>query len=214
MIKAIIFDFDGVVVESVDIKTTAFAELFRNEGETVVKKVVEYHLVNAGVSRYDKFRYIYREILKRDLSDDEFQRLCKKFASLVIEAVVRAPYVKGCEEFLEEYSSSYKCYVASATPQGEMEDIVRRRGIAKYFAAIYGSPTKKTDAVKEIINLYRLSPDEVLYVGDAMSDYEAATENKIYFIARISDNESIFGGIECVKIRDLSTLKNEIKKIT
>ncbi len=35
MIKAIIFDFDGVIVESVDIKTKAFARLFEHGGGMV-----------------------------------------------------------------------------------------------------------------------------------------------------------------------------------
>ena len=48
--------------------------------------------------------------------------------------------------------------------------------------------------------------DEVIFVGDAMSDYQAASENSIRFIARIHDNESIFRGIECIKIMDLTDL--------
>ena len=58
-LKAIFFDFDGVLVESVDIKTRAFSKLFEREGEDVVKKVIDYHIDNGGVSRYEKFRYIY-----------------------------------------------------------------------------------------------------------------------------------------------------------
>ena len=48
--------------------------------------------------------------------------------------------------------------------------------------------------------------DEVIFVGDAMSDYQAACENSIRFIARIHDNEAIFKGIECIKIMDLTEL--------
>ena len=55
MIKAIIFDFDGVLVESLDIKTRAFAKLFGPEGPDMAKRVVDYHLQNGGVSRYEKF---------------------------------------------------------------------------------------------------------------------------------------------------------------
>ena len=75
MIKAIIFDFDGVIVESVDIKTKAFARLFEHEGKVVVEKVVDYHLRNGGVSRFDKFRYFFNEILRRPLSDQQFEEM-------------------------------------------------------------------------------------------------------------------------------------------
>ncbi len=214
MIKAVIFDFDGVIVESVDIKTAAFAELFKNEGKEAVNKIVGYHLANTGVSRYEKFKYIYKEILKRDLSENEFKGLCDRFASLVVKSVVRAPYVRGSVEFLEAYSSIYKCFVVSATPQPEIEDIIRLRGIEKYFTAVYGAPRKKTKAVGEIIGDYHLLPKELLYVGDALSDYKAAAGNGAHFIARINDNESLFKGIKCIKVRDLSTLKNEIGNIS
>ncbi len=213
MIKAIIFDFDGVIAESVDIKTEAFMELFKKEGKAAVKKIVNHHLVNAGVSRYEKFRFIYREILNRDLTDNEFKKLCDRFASLVVEAVVRAPCVKGAKEFLDAYAGSYKCFVASATPQPEIEEIIEKRGMERYFAGIFGAPKMKTDAVKEIVRSNGLSPEEVAYVGDAMSDYEAAENNRCHFIARINNNEPIFSAIDCIKVKDLNGLKEELDKL-
>ncbi len=206
------FDSDGVLIESVDIKTKAFAKLFEKEGEGVRKAVVEYHLKHTGVSRFEKFKYIYMTILKRELTKEIFDGLCRSFSELVVFEVIAAPYVKGAKEFLDASSSLYKCFVASATPQNEIENIIRKRGMKKYFAAVYGAPTRKTDAVKEIIDIYRLSPDEVLYVGDALSDYEAAVANRIHFIARINGNEGIFSGIDCLKIHDLSALSSELAK--
>jgi len=47
--QAIIFDFDGVLVESGDLKTRAFADLYQSYGETVVSKVVRYHSLNGGL---------------------------------------------------------------------------------------------------------------------------------------------------------------------
>ena len=133
MIKAIIFDFDGVIVESVDIKTKAFARLFEHEGGVVVEKVVDYHLKNGGVSRFDKFRYYYKEILKRPLSDQQFEELCSGFSELVMEEVVKAPYVKGSKEILDNYSRIYQCFVATGTPQEEIDEIIIQRGMVPFF---------------------------------------------------------------------------------
>ena len=69
-----------------------------------------------------------------------------------------------------------------------------------------GAPKKKSVIVREILDVHCLKPDEVIFVGDAMSDYQAASENSIRFIARIHDNEAIFKGIECIKIMDLTDL--------
>ena len=58
MINSIIFDFDGVILESVSVKTAAFRQLFSFAPEHV-DEIVQYHLDNGGMSRFDKFRYIY-----------------------------------------------------------------------------------------------------------------------------------------------------------
>ncbi|MDD5560607.1 MAG: HAD-IA family hydrolase [Candidatus Omnitrophica bacterium] len=206
MIKGIIFDFDGVIVESTDIKTEAFAKLFEIEGERVVEKVVSYHKDNMGVSRFDKFRYIYRNILHRQLDDKEFNSLCTRFASLVLDAVVKAPYVKGVQEFLINRSKQSKLFIVSATPQDEISDIVRRRGLDKIFISVYGAPLAKFDAVKKILMDNKISAQGALYIGDAMSDYLAAKDNGVKFIARIKNNENIFKASDCLKMNDFSEL--------
>lgn len=210
LIKIIFFDFDGVIVESIDIKTRAFAQLFKHEGENVVRRIVSYHLNNAGVSRYEKFRYIYKEILRRFLSDEEFEMLCKKFAGSVLDSVIKAPYVDGAREFLENYSMEYKCFIVSATPQEEIEEIIQKRHILHFFKAVYGAPTKKSDAAKDILVAEGVNAAEALYIGDALSDYNAAKDNCVHFIARIYGNESIFTGLNCLKVKDMSNLKTII----
>ena len=207
MIKVIFFDFDGVIVESVDIKTNAFAKLFEREGDNIIKKVVKYHLENTGVSRYEKFRYIYDEILKRPLNDSEFNVLCSKFATLVVDNVLKAPYVKGAKEFLENCASKYECFVTSATPQRELKDIIQKRDLNRFFKSIYGTPTKKSDAVRDVLVSEKIDNNVAVYVGDALSDYKAAMDNSVHFISRINNNETIFAGIDCLKIKDLTNLK-------
>lgn len=214
MIKAIVFDFDGVIVESVDIKTKAFGKLFEPEGSAVVNSVVDYHLMHTGVSRFDKFRYIYDAILKRPLPKDEYDGLCRRFSELVTREVISAPYVSGAKEFLDAYSGAFKLFVASATPQAELEGIITRRRMGSYFSGVYGSPTRKSDAVRSVIERYHFVPDEILFVGDALSDYDAAISNHCHFIARINDNEAIFDGIVCSKISDMTALKAEIDRLT
>jgi beta-phosphoglucomutase-like phosphatase (HAD superfamily) len=58
-VKAVLFDFDGVIVESVYVKTEAFRELFAGESE-YLSEILAFHLANGGMSRYTKFEIIYR----------------------------------------------------------------------------------------------------------------------------------------------------------
>ncbi len=210
MIKGVIFDFDGVIVESVDIKTNSFAKLFESEGEKAVKEIIDYHLLNSGVSRFEKFRYIYNNILKRELSDEIFTNLCNRFSELVTEEVIKAPFVKGAKEFLHSYKKAYAFFVSTATPQIEIEFIIRKRNIADYFRGIYGAPIEKSNIVERIIKDNNFLPQELVYIGDAISDYKAACANSVNFIARINNNEYIFDATsDCIKIKNLIGL-NEI----
>lgn len=211
MIKSVFFDFDGVIVESIDIKTKAFGKLFEREGKDISQKVVEYHLANMGVSRFDKFKYIYKNFLKRELDKATFKSLCDGFSRLVVEEVIRAPYVRGAEEFLTKYFKKYLFFVVSATPQKEIEEIIKSRGINDFFRKVYGSPASKGEAVKDVLTNYYIKPSEAVYVGDALSDYEASRANGLKFVARIKDNEKLFEGIACEKIEDLTGLDRIIK---
>ena len=210
MIKAVIFDFDGVLVESAGLKTESFARLFEAEGPDIVKKIVDYHRQNQGVSRFDKFRYIYDKILKRELSSPKFDNLCARFSQLVKDEVIAAPYVSGAKEFLQDYSSRYSCFISSATPEPEIVDIINSRKMECYFKGIYGAPKPKEDIVSEILHKYNLKGSEVVYIGDALSDYKAAIANNTNFIARINDNEKIFSTICCLKIKNLQDLNQTI----
>lgn len=214
MIKAIIFDFDGVIVESVDIKAKAFQRLFEGEGDDIVGKVTDYHLKNGGVSRFEKFRYIYKEFLERHLSEDELQSLCDRFSQLVVDAVVEASFVRGAKDFLEAYYAVYDFYIASATPHAEINKIIDKKNISHYFKKVYGSPQKKIDIVKTILSENALNPQDVIYVGDAVGDHEAAEDNGILFIARINeDNKTLFRDIDCLKTKDLENLQSILTSI-
>ncbi|MHC9543668.1 MAG: HAD family hydrolase [Vulcanimicrobiota bacterium] len=210
MIKAVIFDFDGVLVESVDIKTKAFGQLFESEGEDIVKKVIDYHLLNTGVSRFDKFKYIYKEFLKRPLPNDEFEKLCSQFANLFMENVVKAPYVKGAREFIEKHHNDLLLFVASATPQKEIEEIVTKRYMRHYFKKVYGAPKSKSDAAQEVLNDFSFHHEEAVFIGDALSDHKAAQNNNLFFIARMSGDPSLFDGIDCIKLPDLQGIETVI----
>ncbi len=182
-IKTIFFDFDGVIADSVDIKTRAFAKLFERYGEDVVKKVVEYHLSHGGVSRYDKFRYYYQNILSKKITDDEIDILDKKFSEIVFNEVLKAPLIEGVVDFLNFcLRQEKKMFVVSATPQKEIRKIVEGKGLSKYFQDVVGSPAKKDESVGYLIRKYGLKPERSLYFGDSAGDLKASQKYKIKFV--------------------------------
>jgi phosphoglycolate phosphatase len=189
VLKAIAFDFDGVLLESVDVKTQAFRTLFSGESPSVLNSILQYHIDNGGVSRFEKFRFIYKNILKRPLSENTFHHLCDRFARLVVDEVVASPWVPGAHEFLQENKGKYQLFVVSATPDNEIKQIIARRKIQSFFTAVMGSPRTKTILLKDLLTLYNLASKDMVYIGDAVNDWTAAREMGIPFIWRRSDKE-------------------------
>ncbi|MDD1669674.1 MAG: HAD-IA family hydrolase [Methanomicrobiales archaeon] len=207
-ISTLLLDFDGVILESVEVKTRAFRELFSFRPDHV-GEIVAYHMRNTGVSRFDKFRHIYREILKEPLTDERFTWLSDRYADLVVDGVVASPFVRGAEEFLGRFSGKIPLFVVSASPQLELESIILRRGLAPRFRKVYGAPMKKVDAIREIMAVTGSAPGEVLFVGDAVNDLHAARAAGIRFIGRVPPEDpgrfTHEKGVELV-VRDLEDL--------
>lgn len=191
MLKAIIFDFDGVILESVDVKGWAFAEIFKEYPEQS-KKILDYHYANGGVPRFDKFRYIYREILRQPLSKEEHQKLCDRFAALVFDRVWNVDFVPGAREFLEKNKGRFSFFVVSGAPDEEIKKIIEARGLKQIFTGVFGSSRNKSDWTQKILKEHDFKVHEVLWVGDALSDWDAAWENGIPFVARITGDKDVF----------------------
>lgn len=212
MLRAIVFDLDGVLIESVDIKTKAFARLFEQEGPEVVRKVVAYHLENGGVSRVEKFRYYYRHVLHRTLLESHLAELCDRFRRLVLDGVINASLVPGALEVLEMCRQGrYLAFVASGTPEDELRVILEQRGMSSYFNGTYGSPALKTEIIQSILSAHRLPPREVLFVGDSITDYEAARQTEVHFVARCTpDSADQWAGLGVKVLRDLRELREYV----
>jgi len=186
-LKAIIFDFDGVIIESMDIKARAFAHLFKAWPEHV-DKIVAFHLKHGGLSRFEKFEWIYNDLLHQSLSSSHKAELGKQFSEYVYQAVLECPFVDGAVEFLNKYYQSLSLFIVSGTPHGELLSIIEERGLKKYFVEIFGAPRKKDVLNRAILQKYKLSTKETIAIGDSIDDYEGAVKTEIAFIGRVNDD--------------------------
>lgn len=172
--EAFFFDFDGVLADSVEVKTRAFARLFESYGPEVVARVVAHHRYHGGMTRIEKFNHYYHEYLGKSLSSKEMANLCKRFSELVVDEVVAAREIRGAREFLQRWCERLTCFVVSATPEDEIKEIIKRRGIDGYFKEILGAPTSKKKNLETLLAEYDLNPSRCCFFGDAESDYLAA----------------------------------------
>jgi len=180
--QAVFWDFDGVVLDSVDVKTRAFARMFSAYGPDIEKAVVDYHLDHGGVSRYDKFRHYYTMLLHKPVNEDELQALGDKFSDLALDEVLKTPFIPGALETLDELlNRGIPAFVVSGTPEEEVRHIVQMRQLSKYFVEVHGSPRNKVVIINDILTKNGYDASECLFLGDAMTDYDAAIATGICF---------------------------------
>lgn len=187
--SAFIFDFDGVIKDSVKVKSEAFVQLYESEGREFQLKVEQYHLANGGISRYVKFK-VWNEWLGRSTSEETIDELAENFAQLVIDNVVASPFVDGAIEAIESASENAISFIATGTPDDEINMILSQLGLEKFFREVHGASRKKATIVNDILERFYLASSEVLFIGDAQTDYKAALDTGLDFYLRKTDYNS------------------------
>lgn len=208
-INAVFWDYDGVISDTVSLKSDAFASLFEMYGEDIVKKVIDYHIANGGVSRSEKIKYFYENFIKIKLSDYQLNKLCDKFSSIVLQKVLNQPLKDGIIESLKYLKEkNILQFVVSGTPESEMRYIIKEKKIDSFFKGVYGSPQKKDVIFEKMITLYNLNINNCICIGDSITDYTAALNKDIKFIGILnSENDNIFPNtIQSFKTQDLPEL--------
>ena len=186
--RALVFDFDGVIIESEHIKTRAFRELYGEHGPEVVAAAVAHHEANGGISRRKKIRHCHATPRHRTGH-------CE--AGGTVPALLGAGRGRsgrlrlgaGSSEVLATHFGRRPMFVVSGTPQEELTRIIYRRGLARWFTEAHGSPPEKAVTVRSLLARYNLDPRTVLFVGDAAADWRAARETGVRFIGRLADGQ-------------------------
>lgn len=184
-IKIIILDFDGVIVESNDIKDRAFEKVFNGLPEHS-KDIFQYHRQHVSISRYAKFDYALEKLGR--VGDVELKdKMLTDFSKYTLELMRSVPFVKGAKEFLTTMQDTFPLYLASVTPIDDLDDIIDHLNIRSFFTGVYGCPPwTKPKAILDILKKENQIPSSAVLVGDSYGDQRAANETGIYFIGRNS----------------------------
>lgn len=181
--SVVFLDFDGVIKESVDVKTRAFVRLFESFGPDVADRVRAHHEAHGGMSRFQKIP-LYLQFAGEEPLADRVSALCDRFAGLVRQEVIEAAWVPGIEAYLAVHRVFQTFVIVSATPQAEMEYIAATLGLDRYVSEIFGAPTTKRHAMAQVLARRRISADEAVMVGDSLEDRAAAHAVGVPFVLR------------------------------
>lgn len=170
--RVIIFDCDGVILDSNHLKSEAMGEAVASYGPDLTAQFVRYHKEHGGISRYEKFDY-FLKVMAKSYSEAEYKKLLEKLSSLVRVKLIDVPQTNGAFEFIKHAYQNSDLYIVSGGDQSELREVFRKRNMTKYFRGIFGSPTSKTDHCKNILEYLPLG-ERALMIGDSRLDYIAA----------------------------------------
>ncbi len=176
----LVFDCDGIVLNSNKIKTKAFYKAAIVYGEVHAQTLVDYHVKNGGISRYEKFEYLFTDILCRDINQSELDALLDVFAHEVKRGLLVCSVAEGLDD-LRDKTQNANWFIVSGGDQSELRDVFAARKLDHLFdGGIFGSPDTKHCILEREIKSFTIQKP-ALFIGDSKYDYLAATKAGLDF---------------------------------
>lgn len=180
--EVFIFDCDGVILDSNELKSEAFAYALSGEDKSDVEKLIKYHKDNGGISRYKKFEYFYSEICPSSQKDLKVNKALEAFAQKVSKEMLRVDLIPGVLDFLKKMTSlNKKIFINSGSDETELNEIFESRNLAVYFDRILGSPCNKLQNIERISEFHK-QEDRAIFFGDSISDFKASQKFGMEFV--------------------------------
>ena len=199
------FDCDGVILNSNKIKTDAFYKLALNFGELQAQKLVNHHLENGGISRYEKIKFFQKNILKNK-NIKLYQELVDNYGTIVKEKLMKAEISKGVFKIKQFFPNS-KITVVSGSDQNELRWLFKEKRIDHLFNnGIFGSPKNKIEILEEIFSKFK-GEEQSIFIGDSKYDFEVSKIFKIDF-AFISEWSDLSDWTKFARINKIKTFKD------
>ena len=188
MIKNILFDFDGVIIDSMPIREDGFRLIFQDFDKYLVDKLIDYHNQNGGLSRYAKIKYFFEVVLRKTISENDITKFAHKFSLIMREKLTNNKYlINDTLDFLKENHNRFNLHIVSGSDENELRFLCRQLNIDSYFLSINGSPAPKNKLVKCLMESYDYLISETILIGDSVNDYDAAQESGISFYGYNND---------------------------
>lgn len=182
-IKNIIFDFDGVIINSMDLRVDGVSKVFAHYDKQLVDKFISYYRYNAGLSKFIKIKYFYNEILGKDISEEKINDYSNQLSRIMREKLsTKEVLIEDTYKFIKNNYKRFNFHIASGSEQSELIFLCDRLEISKYFKCINGAPLHKNNLVQNIIEKNNYKKHETIIIGDSINDFESAKINEIGFV--------------------------------
>jgi phosphoglycolate phosphatase-like HAD superfamily hydrolase len=197
IIRAVLFDWDGTLVNTLDVKIHNAGRLFQQVFEISPEKVEYAYRVHSGVPRRQLFDSILADFNFTPLNDDLFLTLSRSFSDMN-RAVLKDRSQTGLvpidtpKILIHLTQTGCLLYVSSSADTQEIREMAAVLGLADYFngsgGEIFGSRpgfNKGSQHVDYICTKNQLNKDELIFIGDDLADIRLGKEAGVFTIARV-----------------------------
>lgn len=194
MIKSIIFDFDGVIVQSNEIREQIYYNILNHvpgskeamkEALTEDLKRNRYGIIEAALQKLKERGAMQFSDLK-----SETEKYVNMYNEITEREVSKVSEVPGANLALDILSKKYNLYILTGTLQRSIDIVLRNRKLKDYFKKVYGNYRYKVEGMKVLLQEQNIDPREVVYIGDGKEDYECAKEFGMQFIGIINERNN------------------------
>lgn len=180
--KVILWDFDGVIMDSMPVRDKGFQLVLEHYPNEQVDELMKFHRGNGGLSRYVKFRHFFNTIRNEEISDERIGELAAKFSEVMLDHLLDEKlFIRDSLDFIRDNHQKFEMHIVSGSDGTELNHICRSLSIANYFKSICGSPTPKTQLVQNVLLENRYDKETVTLIGDSINDMDASRSNGIDF---------------------------------
>jgi len=135
MLRAVIFDFDGVITDSEILHFRAFNEVLRRYGTEITTK--DYYTTYLGLTDVDCYKLLIEQGLLK-ISEGDIGKLVEKKTRVFEELIkTEGQIIEGVRDFLQMLSNnSIPMAICSGALLSEIELILEQAKLRHYFSAI------------------------------------------------------------------------------
>lgn len=193
--SCVLWDFDGVLLDSMSVREEAFRHTLRTFDGGHVDTLVSFHKANGGWSRYVKYKYFQTDILGVDFDENQVAAWANEFSDFCMSQLTDPKrLIAPTVEMVTYLSGKVPMHIVSGSDGNELRQLCDKLGLKGHFVTIEGSPTPKTELVRAIMSEYGYDSGATWLIGDSMNDQEAAKANGLRFAG--------FGNLSLVAVSD------------
>lgn len=212
MISGVIFDFDGTLVDSNEIKRQSFFDTTNHLPGA--RGFIEEMLSDPFFGdRYKIFNCLSEQLNSCNSGlDIDACALAASYTEKCEQEIANAPEVNGATQALDELSCmSIKVAVSSATPEFTLKKILTLRGLDSKVDLVLGAPETKEQHIEKIAKYFACDVSEMIYVGDSEVDRIAAENTGCHFIG-VGEDDLRFDSKPALLMGSLNCLPELVRK--